>query len=136
MVIDTSKLSQAITNELKLFSSDVIEGMKKVNDECTKKFVKNTRKDAPRGHRKKGHYYTHIASKTTINTPNEKVNVWYVRSPEYRLTHLLKDGHKIKNKPNGKVYGKTKDNDFLEKDYDILEKEYLEGIKEVIENER
>ena len=136
MVIDTSKLSEAISKELNLFSSDVIEGIKKVNDECTKKFVKNTRKDAPRGHRKKGHYYTHIASKTTINTPNEKVNVWYVRSPEYRLTHLLKDGHKIKNKPNGKVYGKTKDNDFLEKDYDILEKEYLEGIKEVIENER
>lgn len=136
MVIDTSKLSKVISDELKLFSSDVVEGMKYVNDECTKKFVKNTRKDAPRGHRKSGQYYSHIASKTTINTPNEKVNVWYVRSPEYRLTHLLKDGHKIKNKTNGKVYGRTKGNDFLEKNYDILEKEYLEGVKEVIENGR
>lgn len=136
MVIDTSKLNQAISDELKLFSSDVIEGMKRVNDECTKKFVKNTRKDAPRGCRKKGHYYTHITSKTIIDTPNEKVNVWYVRSPEHRLTHLIKDGHKIKNKPNGKVYGMTKGNNFLEKDYNILEKEYVEGVQEVIENGR
>lgn len=135
MEINTSKLNKAISDELKLFSSDVIEGMKHVNDECTKKFVKNTRKDAPHGHRK-GHYYTHITSKTTVDTPNEKVNMWYVRSPEHHLTHLLKDGHNIKNKPNGRIYGKTKGNNFLEKNYAILEKEYLEGVKEVIENGR
>lgn len=135
MVIDTSKLNKAVSNELKLYSSGVIKLMKQVNDECTKKFVKSTRKDAPKGHRK-GHYYTHIASKTVTDTPNEKVNVWYVRSPKYRLTHLLKDGHNIKNKSNGRVYGKTRGNDFLEKNYEILEKEYLEGVKEAIKNER
>jgi hypothetical protein len=136
MVIDISKLSQAISDELKLYNSDVIESLKKVNDECTKEFVANTRKDAPKGNRKKGHYYTYISSKTIMDTPNEKVNLWYVRNPKYRLTHLLKDGHKIKNKPNGRVYGTTKSNDFLNKNYDILEKEYLARAKETIQNGR
>lgn len=134
MVIDTSKLNEAISNELKLYNSKIVVGMKQVNDNCTQKFVKNTRKDAPKGRRKKGHYYTHITSKTIKDTPNEKVNVWYVRNPEYRLTHLIKDSHKIKNKPNGRSYGKTKGNDFLNKNYEALEKEYLNGVKEVIKN--
>lgn len=121
------KLSSAISDELKLYSSSVVEGMKKVNDECMKEFVSDTKRDAPRSNlKRKGTFAKNITSKTTFETPNRKVNTWYVKNPEYRLTHLIKNGHA---KRNG---GRTKAQDFITPNYDKLDKNFEEGIKEVI----
>ena len=122
------KLSTAITEELKLYSSSVVEGMKKVNDECMEEFVSDTKRDAPISTmRRKGTFRKNITSKTLLDTPNKKVNVWYVKNPEYRLTHLLKNGHATRT---GK---RTKAQDFITPNYEKLEKNFEEGIKEVIE---
>lgn len=126
--IPTNNISKAISDELKIYNSQVVEGMKKVNDECMKEFVDDTKQDAPRGHRKK--FYRNITSKTTLETPNKKVNTWYVKDPEYRLTHLIAFGHATKNG------GRTKAQDFLTPNYEKLEKNFEEGIKEVIQNGR
>lgn len=121
------KLSTAITNELKLYSASVVEGMKKVNDECMKEFVSDTKRDAPKSNTKRsGTFVKNITSKTTLDTPNRKVNTWFVKNPEYRLTHLLKNGHATRNG------GRTKAQDFITSNYNKLEKEFEEGIKEVI----
>lgn len=130
MVINIDKLNEAISNELKLYSSNIIEKCKKVNDDCTKEFVKGTKKDAPRGNRTKKKFYTHISSATLKDTPNEKINIWYVKNPEYRLTHLIKNGHATRN---GR---RTKGNDFLDKNYKILEENYFNKTVDVIINER
>lgn len=127
-LIPIERISEEINNELKLYSSNVVEGMKKVNDKCMKEFVKDTKRDAPVGNREK-HYYQHITSKTTLDTPNRKVNTWYVKDPEYRLTHLLKNGHATKKG------GRTKAKDFITPNFDKLEKDFENGIKEVIKNE-
>lgn len=127
-LIPIERISEEINNELKLYSSNVVEGMKKVNDKCMKEFVKDTKKDAPVGNREK-HYYQHITSKTTLDTPNRKVNTWYVKDPEYRLTHLLKNGHATKKG------GRTKAKDFITPNFEKLEKDFENGIKEVIKNE-
>lgn len=126
--VSTNNISQAINDELKVYGSQVVEGMKKVNDECMKEFVKETKQDAPRGGRKK--YYRYISSKTTLNTPNKKVNTWYVKDPEYRLTHLIAFGHATKNG------GRTQGKDFITSNYNRLEENFEKGIKEVIENGR
>ena len=65
-------LSAAINDELKLYSSEVVAGMKKANDKCMKEFVEDTKRDAPKGRRQK--FYKNISSKTTLDTPNRKVN--------------------------------------------------------------
>lgn len=124
--IKLDNLSKAITEELKLYGAEVTEGIKKKNDECMKQFVKDTKSDAPKGRRKK--FYKHISSKTTVNTPNKKVNTWYVKDPEYRLTHLIKNGHA---KRNG---GRTKAQDFITNNYEKMERNFEEGVKEVIQN--
>lgn len=121
------QISKAISNELKIYSSSVTKGMKKVNDECMEEFVSDTKGDAPRSNtRRSGTFAKNITSKTTLETPNRKVNTWYVKNPEYRLTHLIKNGHA---KRNG---GRTKAQDFITPNYNKLEKNFEEGIKEVI----
>ena len=124
--IQVDNLSAAINNELKLYSSEVVAGMKKANDKCMKEFVEDTKRDAPRGRRQK--YYKNITSKTTLDTPNRKVNTWYVKDPEYRLTHLIKNGHATRKG------GRTKKNDFIDKNYEKLEKDFEKEVKEVIQN--
>ena len=120
--IQIDGLSKAINDELKLYSSSVVTGMKKVNDECMKEFVSDTKRDAPRSNTKRsGKYAKNITSK------NRKVNTWYVKNPEYRLTHLLKNGHATRNG------GRTKAQDFITPNYNKLEVKFEEGIKEVIE---
>lgn len=125
-LIHFDRLSEEINNELKLYSSEVVAGMKKANDKCMKKFVEDTKRDAPRGNRQK--YYKNITSKTTLDTPNRKVNTWYVKDPEYRLTHLIKNGH-VTKKGN-----RTRKNDFIDKNYEKLEKDFEKEVKEVIQN--
>lgn len=125
-LIHFDRLSEEINNELKLYSSEIVVGMKKANDKCMKEFVEDTKRDAPRGHRQK--YYKNITSKTTLDTPNRKVNIWYVKDPEYRLTHLIKNGH-VTRKGN-----RTKKNDFIDKNYEKMEKNFEKEVKEVIQN--
>lgn len=126
--IQIEQISKAISNELKIYSASVTKGMKKVNDECMKEFTSDTKRDAPRSNTKRsGTFAKNITSKTTLETPNKKVNTWYVKDPEYRLTHLIKNGHA---KRNG---GRTKAQDFITPNYNKLEENFDEGIKEVIE---
>lgn len=126
--IQIDGLSKVINDELKLYSSSVVKGMKKINDECMEEFVSDTKRDAPRSKTKRsGKFAKNITSKTTLDTPNRKVNTWYVKNPEYRLTHLIKNGHATRNG------GRTKAQDFITPNYNKLEVKFEEGIKEVIE---
>lgn len=124
--ISPEQLTRVIADQLGVYSAEVTAGMKKVNDECMKEFVDDTKRDAPRGARKK--FYRHITSKTTFESPNKKVNTWYVKDPEYRLTHLIKNGHATRNG------GRTRAQDFITPNYEKLETNFENGIKEVIQN--
>ncbi len=126
--VTIDELCACISEELKGYCDSVITGIKKANDECMQEFVKDTKKHAPRGYRKIKKYYTHIASKTKVDTPNRKVNVWYVKKPEYRLTHLLKNGHMT---ANGK---RTKPQDFITPSYEKMVAKYSQKVEEVIKN--
>lgn len=114
---------QEILNEYK---GEIANSVKKITHEVSKEFKDNTRRDAPRGKRKK--FYKNIAIKKIRETPSGATDMWYVKDPEYRLTHLIKNGHQTRNG------GRTKSNDFIDKNYIIAEKDFEEKIKEVIAN--
>ena len=130
--IKIDSLSNTIQDILEEYSNDVTSNVKDITHDVSEKFKRNTKRDAPRGARMK--FYRKINVKTTSETPTGVTDTWYVEDPEYRLTHLIANKHKIKRIKGGPVLGETKGNDFLEKNYKIAEKEFEERVTEVISN--
>ena len=123
--ISIDNLDKALKEVLEEYSSEIRDDVKSVTHQVSEKFKEETKKDAPRGYRKK--FYKHIDVKQN-ETLDGAVDTWYVKDPEYRLTHLIKNGHQ---KVNG---GRTKSNDFIDRNYEQAEKEFEERIVEVISN--
>ena len=122
--ISISSFSQAVADVLKDYNRDVIENTKNIIHDVSKEFKSNTKKDAPRGQRNK--YNKYIDVKTTYESISGVTDTWYVKDPEYRLTHLIKNGHQTRNG------GRTKGNDFIDKNYSKAEKEIEERISKEI----
>lgn len=127
MAIRPEQLSEVINRELQNYNRYIISGVKKVAKKKMAKLVKQTKASAPVGKRSK-HYRDNITSRK-IEENNLKVTYqWYVKGADYRLSHLLNNGHQLKN---GGRYQGTK---FINKAYEPIEKEYEEEIAEVIKN--
>ena len=97
--IDPDQFSKAVIGILDDYSEDVAEEVRKAVDVTTRELVRETRKTAPRkaiGGRPAGTYASHISSKVGRDTPYVYSKLWYVRSPEHRLTHLLNNGHALR----------------------------------------
>ena len=130
--ISVDDLVSTISEELSGYQRNVVD---KVVVEETKKsmkeLVQKTKATAPVGKRTK-HYRDNIASKVLQKSNNaigsSYSEVWYVKGSDYRLSHLLNNGHAKKN--GGRVEG-TK---FITKATDEVETAYLENIKKAIEN--
>ena len=97
--IDPDQFSRAVIGILDDYGEDVAKEVRKAVDVTTRELVKETRRTAPRkaiGGRPAGTYANHISSKAGRDTPFVYSKLWYVRSPEYRLTHLLNNGHALR----------------------------------------
>ena len=124
--ISIDNLDRAIKERLEEYSNTLKDDVKEITHQVSKEFKENTKKDAPRGNRQK--FYRHIDVRQN-ETLDGAVDTWYVKDPEYRLTHLIKNGHQ---KVNG---GRTKSNDFIDRNYEKAEKDFEEKLVEVISSE-
>ena len=122
--ISIDNLDSTIKEMLEEYSNEISEDVKIITHKVADNFKKNTQKDAPRGYRKKFYKNISIQKNETIHGAVDK---WYVKDPEYRLTHLIKNGHQTKN---GK---RTKSNDFIDRNYEIAENELESMIVEVVQ---
>ena len=127
MSINIDELNEAIEDQLTLYSKNVIDGVKTEAKKSMRKLVKQTKASAPVGKREK-HYKDNITSKNLVNTANQVSYLWYVRSPDYRITHLLNDGHATRNG------GRYEGTQFLTKAVDDVIPEYEHNVEEVIKN--
>ncbi len=127
--VKAESLADAINSELKLYSKDLTERINVKGLESVKKLVAQTKATAPRGRREK-HYYSSISyDKAKRRATGSNIYTWYVKDPEYRLTHLLVHGHQTRNG------GRTKANPFLQNALNEVLPEYEKKLEEAIKNE-
>lgn len=127
--VKAESLADAINSELKLYSKGLTEEINNVGLISIKDLVRKTKATAPRGERAR-HYYRSISFDTKKrNATRSKIYTWYVKAPEYRLTHLLVNGHQTRNG------GRTKANPFLQNALNEVLPEYEKNIEEAIKNE-
>lgn len=120
-------LAAAIEKELTLYGRDVTQGIRKQTDKSMSQLVKETKATAPVGHRKK-HYRNSITSKTTKDSAFAYEKTWYVRGSDYRLSHLLNNGHQLRNG------GRYEGTQFIEKATVSILEDYEQAIEEVLKN--
>ncbi len=126
-IISVDQLSDAIQEELTLYGKNVIDGVKKQAKKSMDQLVKDTKSTAPVGRRSK-HYKDSIKSKKTKEHDRSVTYTWYVDGPDYRLSHLLENGHALKN--GGRVEGTH----FIKNASDPILEQYIKAVEEVCKN--
>lgn len=124
--IGIEQLGEAIQNELTIYNQNIIDGIKTETKKHMSQLVKKTKATAPVGHRNR-HYRDSITSKKTDETDRKVSYTWYVKGSDYRLSHLLEDGHALRDG------NRTEGKHFIENATDPIINAYLEAVKEVIE---
>ena len=127
MSVTIGKLADAISEELTLYGEKIIEGVKKEAKKSMDQLVKDTKSTAPVGKRTK-HYRDSIKSKKIAENDRSVSYLWYVNGSDYRLSHLLENGHATRN--GGRVAGTH----FIKNATDPILKQYVEAVEEVIKN--
>lgn len=119
------ELNNTINGVLEEYQENVTDGIKKETRRAMKDLVKNTKDTAPVGHRSK-HYRDNITSKKLTENRASLIMLWYVRGSDYRLSHLLNNGHALRN--GGRYPGTN----FIGKVVDVIIPFYVKNIEEVL----
>lgn len=124
--IDVSNLGDAISEELTIWDKEINEKIDDLAKQSMKQLVADTKATAPVGNRKK-HYKDSIKSRGE-KTTRATTYTWYVDGPDYRLSHLLENGHALRN--GGRVEGTH----FIKKASDPILEKYVKAVEEVLTN--
>lgn len=125
--ISIDQLSDAVQKELTLYGQNVIDGVKRQAKQSMTQLVKETKATAPVGKRQK-HYRDSIKGKKTEESDKSVSYTWYVDGPDYRLSHLLENGHALRD--GGRVEGTH----FIKNASDPILEQYQKAVEEVIQN--
>lgn len=134
--ISITHLSPEIQKILNRNAATITDKVKHLTKDTTVELTQNTKRDAPV---KTKEYKRHITNKKTKETSTNVVYTWYVKDPEYRLTHLISNGHRLvvgtgTHNRIPKEVGKTRSNEYLRKNVTVAENKFVKGIKEIIKN--
>ena len=124
--IPIDKLAESIASTLGKWSTEVEEQIKNAVDDSMKELVDSTKRDAPV---LTGSYKRHISSNVTINKDHEYQKIWYVKAPDYRLTHLLEKGYEKKNGD-----GRVQPREHIGKNAERIKQQFEIKVREAIEN--
>jgi len=121
--IKPKDLSAALAEELTLYHKDIMERVNAAGQTAVKALVKKTKATAPV---LTGTYKKNITSKEISKGLGDKKYVWYVKTPDHRVTHLLVHGHATRSG------GRTKPNPFLRNALDQVLPSYEKEVKEAL----
>lgn len=126
-VVGIDELNRAIMDSLEDYNKTIVEGVKKNTKRAMKDLVEKTKATAPVGKRAK-HYKDSIDSRTVSDTNYGISKLWYVKGSDYRLSHLLNNGHALRD--GGRYPGTN----FIGNAVDAIVPRYVQAIEEVIKN--
>ena len=101
MAISVDKLAAELANTLSAYTGEIAEEVKEAVDTTAQELLDNIRADAPK---RTGKYRKAMAVKTVSENTYERKKLWYVKSPHYRLQHLLERGHPLRNGGRSRAY--------------------------------
>ena len=120
-LVSIDELNAAITGILNEYNAEVVSDLKSTTNQAMKELVQISKDTAPVGKRSK-HYRDSITSKTLSENDRGITQLWYVKGSDYRLTHLLNNGHALRD--GGRYPGTN----FLGKAVDSVVEQYLQKI--------
>lgn len=129
-VINPDQFANALEGILEEYRLEALEGVRRETKSAMRRLVKRTKNDAPKRElkgRAAGTYAKNITSKVTLQSPTGYAETWYVKAPEYPLTHLLNNGHALHQG------GRAEGTGFLSKASDDEAKAYELAVRQVIE---
>lgn len=123
--VSIENLGTAIAEDLRMYAENVQEKVNDAGREAIKKLVAETKATAPKGDRKSKSFAKSISSEETRTVGGSK-HTWYVKAPNYRLTHLIVHGHATANG------GRTRANPFLQNALNRILPEYENAVEEAV----
>lgn len=119
-------LTDQLFNQMMLYNKDIKEKVEAVSQECIKELVEKTKQTAPVGNTRRRHFRDSITYSPQKKALARVSYLWHVKAPDYRLAHLLENGHA---KVNG---GRVEGTHFISKANDEVQKKYEEKIGEIL----
>lgn len=136
--VASTEVSAALEAQLSKYNEELNDKLTTVVDESITQLVNLTKSTAPRGPRN-GQFRKNIAAdKRNLKKAHRGAHggfhgrvmtaTWYVKAPDYRLTHLLVHGHATKDG------GRTAANPFLQNAVNQVIPEYERKVQEALQN--
>lgn len=131
--IHVGEVGTAMENMLEIYSQEVQDAIVDVTERWMGELVRQTKATAPKGPRN-GQFRKNISAdyrelRRVKSLRGRTIRAtWYVKAPDYRLTHLIVHGHATKDG------GRTKANPFLQNALDHVLPGYEHDLEEAIRN--
>lgn len=127
MIVSPRNLADEIEKELRSYSEEIAEKVKKAARSASRTAIKEVRANAPK---KTGAYAKGWTSKV-IKQTDESIQIVVYNKNHYQRTHLLEKPHAIKN-GTGRVYGQTKAHPHIKPAEEKAARQYERDVTEVI----
>lgn len=125
--VQVNEVAEELTNLLTTYTEDVTDLAKQVVDEISEEVNMEIKNHITFHDRV---YSKHFAIKKSFEDKRNKRNTWHVKSPHYRVTHLLEYGHINRDGSRTRAFPHVKyGNDYLEENFERRLKEGIENAR-------